>query len=94
MKKRGFTLIEIVAIIILLSIIALLTYLISSSREDLYDKQIKELIRLSDTWVAGNAIDLPAKEGFVYDLSFKELAEQGYIVEEDIKNPKTGEMLP
>ena len=98
-NKKGFTLIEIVAIIILLSIIALLTYpvinsLIGSSREDLYDKQINELVRLSNAWLAGNAIDLNAKEGFVYDLSFKELAEQGYIVEEDIKNPKTGEMLP
>ena len=97
--KKGFTLIEIVAIIILLSIIALLTYpvinsLIGSSREDLYNKQIEELVRLSNVWIAGNAIDLIPKEGFTYDLTFEELATQGYIVEKDIINPKTGEVFP
>ena len=98
-RKKGFTLIEIMAIIILLSVISIIIYpvinnTISKSKDDLYDQQIEELVRLSNAWVAGNAIDLVPKEGFTYDLTFEELATQGYIVEKDIINPKTGEVFP
>ena len=98
-NKKGFTLIEIVAIIILLSVIALITYpivnnLINDSREDLYDEQIHELLRLSNAWVAGNASKLKNENGYSYVLSFEELASQGYIVEENVRNPKTGERFP
>ena len=98
-RKKGFTLIEIMAIIILLSVISIIIYpvinnTISKSEDDLYDQQIEELVRLSNAWVAGNAIDLVPKEGFTYDLTFEELATQGYIVEKDIINPKTGEVFP
>ena len=97
--KKGFTLIEIIAIIILLSVISLIVYpiinnTITKSKDDLYNQQIEELVRLSNVWIAGNAIDLIPKEGFTYDLTFEELATQGYIVEKDIINPKTGEVFP
>lgn len=80
MNKRGFTLIEIIAIIILLSVIALITYpvinnLITDSKEKLYEKQINELERLSNTWVTKNINKLKTKDGYVYDLSFEELNE-------------------
>ena len=73
MNKRGFTLIEIIAIIILLSVIALITYpvinnLITDSKEKLYEKQINELERLSNTWVTKNINKLKTKDGYVYDL--------------------------
>ena len=98
MNKRGFTLIEIIAIIILLSVIALITYpiinnLISDSREELYNKQISELERLSNTWVTKNINKLKTKDGYVYDLSFEELHEQGFVSDEQVKNPKTGQKL-
>ena len=56
MNKKGFTLIEMLAIIILLSVIALITYpiinnVVSDSKDEIYDKQISELVRLSNTWV-------------------------------------------
>ena len=94
----GFTLIEIIAIIVLLSVIALLTYpiinnVIDDSKEELYIKQINELERLSNTWVTNNISKLKIEEGYIYNLSFEELYEQGLITEEDIKNPKTDELL-
>ena len=94
----GFTLIEIIAIIVLLSVIALLTYpiinnIIDDSKEELYIKQINELERLSNTWVTNNISKLKIEEGYIYNLSFEELYEQGLITEEDIKNPKTDELL-
>ena len=98
MNKRGFTLIEIIAIIILLSVIALITYpvinnLITDSKEKLYEKQINELERLSNTWVTKNINKLKTKDGYVYDLSFEELNEQGFTSDKQIKNPKTGKNL-
>ena len=96
--RKGFTLIEIIAIIILLSVIALITYpvinnLITESKEKLYEKQINELERLSNTWVTKNTNKLKTEEGYTYDLSFEELNEQGFTSDKQIKNPKTGKNL-
>ena len=98
MNKKGFTLIEIIAIIILLSVIALITYpvinnLITEGKEKLYEKQINELERLSNTWVTKNTNKLKTEEGYTYNLSFEELNEQGFISDEQVKNPKTGQKL-
>ena len=99
MNKKGFTLIEIIAIIILLSVIALITYpvinnLIINSKEELYEKQISELVRLSNTWATKNIKKLKMTDGYVYNLSFEELYEQGFVSDKQVKNPKTGENLP
>ena len=99
MNKKGFTLIEILAIIILLSVIALITYpiinnLITDSKDELYDKQISELVRLSNTWVTKNITKLKMIDGYTYNLSFDELYEQGFVSDEQVKNPKTGQNLP
>ncbi|MCI5678077.1 MAG: dockerin type I domain-containing protein [Candidatus Faecisoma sp.] len=98
MNKKGFTLIEMLAIIILLSVIALITYpiinnVVSDSKDEIYDKQISELVRLSNTWVTKNMDSLEIKNGYKYYLSFNELFEQGFVSKEDIINPKTGENL-
>ena len=98
MNKKGFTLIEIIAIIILLSVIALITYpiinnLITDSKDELYDKQISELVRLSNTWVTKNITKLKMTDGYTYNLSFDELYEQGFVSDEQVKNPKTGQNL-
>ena len=86
------------AIIILLSVIALITYpiinnVVSDSKDEIYDKQISELVRLSNTWVTKNMDSLEIKNGYKYYLSFNELFEQGFVSKEDIINPKTGENL-
>ena len=99
MNKKGFTLIEIIAIIILLSVIALITYpvinnLIINSKDELYEKQISELVRLSNTWTTKNIKKLKMTDGYTYNLSFEELNEQGFISDKQVKNPKTGENLP
>ena len=99
MNKKGFTLIEIIAIIILLSVIALITYpvinnLIINSKDELYEKQISELVRLSNTWTTKNIKKLKMTDGYTYNLSFEELYEQGFVSDKQVKNPKTGENLP
>ena len=70
MNKKGFTLIEMLAIIILLSVIALITYpiinnVVSDSKDEIYDKQISELVRLANTWVTKNTNKLKTEEGYI-----------------------------
>ena len=67
--KDGFTLIEILAVIILLSILALVTYpiingIINDSRKDLYDKQLDELERYTRTWISENVESLELVDGY------------------------------
>ena len=81
-----------------MTIIGLIIYpvinnLISDSKDDLYKKQIEELERISNTWVAKNYKKLKLEAGYSYNLSFEELKEAGLISEQHIKNPKTGELL-
>jgi Tfp pilus assembly protein PilE len=95
---KGFTLVEIIGAIVLLTVIGLIIYpvinnLISDSKDDLYKKQIEELERISNTWVAKNYKKLKLEAGYSYNLSFEELKEAGLISEQHIKNPKTGELL-
>ena len=97
--KKGFTLIEIIAIIILLSVIALITYpiinnLINDSKDELHEKQISELNRLTQVWVTKNINKLKMEDGYSYNVSFSELYEQGLVDDSDVKDPKTGEDLP
>ena len=95
---KGFTLVEIIGAIVLLTVIGLIIYpvinnLISDSKDDLYKKQIEELERISNTWVTRNYKKLKLEAGYSYNLSFEELKEAGLISEQHIKNPKTGELL-
>ena len=75
--KKGFTLVEIIGAIVLLTVIALIIYpvinnLISDSKDDLYKKQIEELERISNTWVTRNYKKLKLEAGYSYNLSFEE----------------------
>ena len=91
--KKGFTLVEIIGAIVLLTVIGLIIYpvinnLISDSKDDLYKKQIEELERISNTWVAKNYKKLKLEAGYSYNLSFEELKEAGLISEQHIKKSK------
>ncbi|MBS5778940.1 MAG: prepilin-type N-terminal cleavage/methylation domain-containing protein, partial [Acholeplasma sp.] len=89
---KGFTLVEIIGAIVLLTVIGLIIYpvinnLINDSKDDLYKKQIEELERISNTWVTRNYKKLKLEAGYSYNLSFEELKEAGLISEQHIKNP-------
>lgn len=96
--KDGFTLIEILAIIILLSVLALVTYpiingIINDSRKDLYDKQIDELERHTRTWISENVESLELVDGYSRNVTFEDLYKSGFISDANVKNPITNESL-
>ena len=96
--KKGFTLVELLGVIILLSVIALITYpnivgLIESNKEELFNKQIDELKRQSNTWLLYNTDKVRREDMFTYGLTFNELYEQGLTTSATINNPLTNSPL-
>ena len=79
MKKKGFTLAELLGVITLLGLLALIVIPIvdktlKEGKDDLYESQIKMIEASAQMWGNDN-LDL--------------LPENGYL-DEEIKNPKTG----
>lgn len=98
MKRKGFTLIELITVIILLGLIGLLVYpvfenMIQNNKQKLYDEQISSLERYAVTWITANNDTIP-KDGTTYKLSFDRMIRDGYIKNDDIINPLDGENLP
>ena len=93
--KKGFTLAELLGVIILLGAIALIVVpLVSNSMKDsketLYNDQIKSIELSLASWMSSN--QTPA-EGETITLSLSQLKEAG-LVELDITNPMTEELFP
>ena len=64
MKTSGFTLVELLAVIVILSLLALLastsvTKLIKGSKEDIYNIQLNSIKEAAETWGAENLLYLP-----------------------------------
>ena len=63
MNKKGFTLVELVAVIILISIISTLaiipiTNIVKKSKDEMYDAQINQIILAAENWASDHKIDL------------------------------------
>ena len=92
MKKNGFTLVETLAVIIVLSLFALITVPIidknlKESRNVTYDVQIDEVITAAKNWSVDHLNQLPSTVESPKNVLVSELINGGYI-ESVIKNPK------
>ena len=93
MKNRGFTLIELLAVLTILSIILLIAVfsissVISNSKSNLHDTQLKQILRAAEYY--------NSKEGTgdsVQNVSVKYLSENGYLKDDEVKDPKTGKIM-
>lgn len=90
--KKGFTLAELLAVIVILGVIALITIPIvtktlSSYRTRLCDDQIANIKEAARVWGSDNLLSLPDKEGAELTLTLKDLQDKGYI-DKGINNPK------
>ena len=92
MKKNGFTLVELLAVITILSIVSLIAVpsinrSIQASRQNAYDAQVKNLKTGAKEWGVDNIYSLPA-DGSEITVDLKTLKQGGYV-DSNIKNPKT-----
>ena len=73
--KKGFTLIEILAVIVVLSVTMLivipnLTNLFSTSKESLNKKSVSNIARAGNQYYAMNVLDSDISRNIYYDLDF------------------------
>ena len=94
--KKGFTLIELLAVIIILALIGLVTIigvttLITKSKDDLYETQMKSIGNAAKAWANENIDKLPAAGECIY-LTLDSLKTYG-LLDTNIVNPKTDEKI-
>ncbi len=91
MKKKGFTLVELLGVLAILALLAgiavpTIANIVRSSREKAYNDQIALIIASTKNWVADHASSISEEEPTT--VTFQELKSGGYL-EQNIKNPKT-----
>ena len=93
MKNKGFTLAELLGVIVILSLISVITIPAVTSSLNTYkgklcNSQLDQIISASKAWATDNIVLLPTENGKKYQVTLKTLAQYGYI-DDDIKNPVT-----
>lgn len=93
--KKGFTLAELLGVLIVLALIAMIAFPAVSGSLKTYKKkvcivQLDNIIEAGKEWAADNITQLPeTEESDDYrDVSLNSLIKYGYL-DDDIKNPKT-----
>ncbi|MBR3209074.1 MAG: type II secretion system protein [Bacilli bacterium] len=89
--KKGFTLVEILAVFVVLGIISMITVpaignVIHMSKEKAYDKQIELIINASRSYMTNNSLELP-DNGETSTVNVCQLEKGGYLKKENISNP-------
>ncbi len=91
-NEKGFTLVELLAVIVILALIALITVpiingTINSSKERLEKEQYERVEQAVKTYTAKNVSDDCAC------VSIDDLKQDGYLENVVIRNPKTGDAI-
>lgn len=97
-RKRGFTLIETLTVLVVLSMIAMITTpvvlsVINSSKEGLYDRQVDNIIAAGKSWGQKNMKEMPQKENESVYIAVKDLAKSGFIDSEEILDPRNNKEM-
>ena len=95
--KKGFTLTELLGVIIILGIIALIitpvvTNTIADSEERTYNKQVDMIETAAKEWGVENIDNLPDEDS-VASISLDTLINSGKIQNSSIKDPRTNQKM-
>ncbi len=96
MKNRGFTLTELLGVIVILGVLAAITIPIidnslNNSKDNLYKTQVAQIEKGAKDYYSENLDKLPAS-GSAPAITLKFLQDEGYLPL-NIKNPKTDKMV-
>ena len=86
--KKGFTLIELICVIVLLGLIAMIAIAINSSKEKAYNEQVALIEDTARTYMSKNSAKLPNQtSGAKICIRVHDLQTAGLLSSEDIQNP-------
>lgn len=96
MNKKAFTLVELIAVMILLGVLGLIATItisneLKENKETMYNIQIDNIKRSAQNWASSNVFSLPDEDGQSIIITLGELKQQGFS--EDVVNPKTNEQF-
>ena len=94
--KKGFTLVELLAVITILALLALLTAtaitkIVKDSKGDLYNTQIVLIKSAAQMWGSDNMDKLPSAGNCSY-ITLEDLKNEGYM-DSNVINPKNKEQM-
>lgn len=96
-KKNGFTLVEVLGVIVILGLLALLVIpaidkTVKESNQTLYQAQLSTIIEGAKNWSSDHINELPINNGSI--TVTLEILQAGGYVPLDIKNPITEQPFP
>ena len=101
MKKDGFTLVELLAVVVIIGIIYLIVFpsvtsFINKSKEKSYNIQVDLIEKASKKWVVDNTDELLKKDPYHLNninLTLTTLKKEGYLQDMFIENPKNKKIM-
>ncbi len=95
MKTKGFTLVELIGVIVVIALIALVVIppinnMIRENNKNMYDQTITQIELSANNWGVDNIYLLPLTETDVFYITLGQLKYNGYV-DVNVKNPLTNE---
>lgn len=98
MKRRGFTLIEMIAVVLIMALLTLIilptiTNQIRSQKENISDASLKLIYEATNLYLSEKQEEFPLKAGATYCTSLETLVNEGKL-QRPLKDMTTGKEIP
>lgn len=95
MNKKGFTLAELIGVIVVLALICLITVpsiasVLKDNKKSLCETQLNNILAAARNYASENLLSMPANDKETKTITIQDLIDNGYIGE-NIENPVTKE---
>lgn len=95
--KKGFTLAELIGVIVVLSLICLVTVpavanVLSENKKSLCKTQLKNVLIAANSYASEHLTSMPMTEDEVKTITIQDLIDNGFI-DDEIKNPVNKELF-